>query len=467
MATISTPINTTSWSYPNSTVIQQASLSFESILNDLVTWAQAKPNGASWLDWYESSDGQIIAEWISGLATFRAFHDALSVRESQLDNAQIPSSVYNLAFNKGLLLPPAMAPEISWNITTPSIMSFSIGDFVGTLGTYDCFSLEDKTINGTDTLLIVVGRQNTFSQAVSGLQAFQTFSYTTTDDYFASQLETFAVDSVAIPMLTDVDYLHSEATNFVLRRTMPSQSRVYVGNGIVGWLPTGGAAQNVTYTALSYSDQDMSTALAGVPVPIQSSITVNSSTIMNQPSDIPGIEYVRQMAVYYPVDGRCVTDSDYDVIITKNFGGYITDIYCWNSNPEEQVYILKNSNFGADGSPQETQVLGDITALVDSKRALGMEVLYNLKDPEAGLIFVTAMKIPEAQYSDTLINNINSYLNSLTFQFQRVPVTITTETLAIQLSAQFAVPIYPNATDTVSALATDFFAQMAITCTSF
>jgi len=467
MATVNTPINTTTWAFPLSTVISTSSLSFESILNDLVTWAKAQPNGASWIDWYESSNGEIIAEWIAGLASFRAFHDALSVRESQLDNAQIPSSVYNLAFNKGLLLPPATAPEVLLNITTPSVMSFAVGDFVATMGSYDCFSMESKTVNGTGTLLVVVGNQQVTTQTVSGLQAFQTFSYTTTDDYYCSQLETFAVDDVAIPMLTDPDYLNSHANNFVLRRTMPSQSRVYIGNGVIGWYPTGGAASTVTYTALTYSDVTMTAALQSNPSMVQNSIQINSFTVENQPSGIPSIGYVRQMATYYPIDGRVVTDSDYDVIITKNYGGYITDIYSFNTSPNEYVYILKNSNFGASGSPQEATVLANITALIDSKRALGMQVFYELLDPSVGLSFTTSLQIPIAQYSDTLVTNINSYLASLEFQFQRSLVNITTQSLAVQLSAQFSTPIYPAATDSIVAQPVNFFKTLQVNVSSF
>jgi len=91
---------------------------------------------------------------------------------------------------------------------------------------------------GLGLFWLLSGTNTVTTQTVSGLQAFQTFSYTTTDDYYCSQLETFAVDDVAIPMLTDPDYLNSHANNFVLRRTMPSQSRVYIGNGVIGWYPT-------------------------------------------------------------------------------------------------------------------------------------------------------------------------------------------------------------------------------------
>jgi len=86
-----------------------------------------------------------------------------------------------------------------------------------------------------------------------------------------------------------------------------------------------------------------------------------------------------------------------------------------------------------------------------------MQVFYELLDPSVGLSFTTSLQIPIAQYSDTLVTNINSYLASLEFQFQRSLVNITTQSLAVQLSAQFQPPIYPAATDSIVAQPVNFF----------
>jgi hypothetical protein len=77
------------------------------------------------------------------------------------------------------------------------------------------------------------------------------------------------------------------------------------------------------------------------------------------------------------------------------------------------------------------------------------------------------MQIPIAQYSDTLVTNINNYLASLEFQFQRSLVNITTQSLAVQLSAQFSTPIYPAATDSIVAQPVDFFKTLQVNVSSF
>lgn len=438
---------------PNLGMIDPASVSFEEILDDLVKFAQNKPENLRWQDWLKSSNGVIVAEWIAGLGAFRAYHEIMRVRESQLDNAQLPSSVFNLAFNRGLLVPPSLAAEMTLTISVTNLKSVDIGDFVAQLGTYELYSLEAKTLNGTgNTLRCVVGHLETWEDDISGLKAFQTFTYTVTDQFFAQQLETFAIDGEPVTLLTDPDYLNDIHNDFMLRRVMPNQAKIYSGNNIIGTYKA--SARKLTYSVLTY-DRDVNTALVQTPRLLIDG-RIDDYAIIIQPSFDPDKEEVREIARFYPIDGRVVQDNDYAVMLRKNFGGILVDVYSYNTDPDQQVYILKDVNFGPDGSDQEAEYMARIEKLINVKRAMGMHVLYHLKNKSEGKSFVGAVEVPKDIYTNDLVAAVNTYLQTYLYRFQRkatsfgtfnktpqLPPVLTTNKVAIDLSAKFGVRFYP------------------------
>lgn len=447
---------------PNLGIISPTSLSFEQILEDLLVHAKNKPDGMAWQDWLKSSDGTIVAEWIAGLGTFRAYHEMMRIRESQLDHAQLPSSVFNLAFNKGLLVPPARAPELEIEVSVPAQKSIDYGDLIGMVGDYEMYSLDAKTIEGQNQpLRVVIGRQQEWSQNVPGLKKFQTFKYTANEPFFAQQLEQFLVDGAPIQLLSDPDYLNERSNDFLLRRVMPNQSRVYIGNNVIGWYQQN--VTNVTYRVLTY-DRDILTSLMQTPRLSIDGI-LNAYNVVLQPSFDPDKEEVREIARYYPIDGRIVADPDYGVVIRKNFGGIVEDVYAFNTDPDQQVHLLKSDNFGT--GTQEAEYLRLITQLVNSKRALGMHVVYHLHPKSDGKAYTTHLMIAKDDYTNELVESVNSYLRERLYTFMRSEQTFTTVKVAVDLSAKFNVRFYPNANDTLTMAETDFFQSFYVNVSSF
>lgn len=328
---------------PNLTPINLSSLSFESILSDLKRWLDSKPDGAGWRDFYDSSDGTIIAEWIAGLASFRAYQELVRIRESQLDTAQLPSSVYNLAFNRGLMIPPGTAPELILTIDEADTVSVDYGDLVGLLGAYETYSLESKTLNpGTNQLRVVVGHRNDFIESITSLPKFKTFEFKTRDLFTATQMERLIANTQEILLQSDPNYLQEVKNDFLLRRTLPGVVRVYIGNGVLGWHRSN--VSSIQYQVLSYAADIMSVLISAKPVLSISGFLI-SSVLDVAPTYAPAKEDIRSVARYYPLDGRIVTDTDYEVAINKYYGGLVHDVYSFNSDPVQHVYIIKRPSF--------------------------------------------------------------------------------------------------------------------------
>lgn len=424
----------------NLTPINLDSLSFETILGDLKAWLDSKPDGAAWKDFYDSSDGTIIAEWMAGLATFRAYQELVRVRESQIDNAQLTSSVYELAFNRGLMIPPGTAPEMLLTIEETTTVSVDYGDYVGTCGSYELYSLEAKTLNpGSNTLRVVAGHLNEFTQQISSLPKFKTFQFTTKDVFLAVQLERFTANTLEISLQSDPNYLAEIKNNFLLRRTLPGLIKIYVGNGVLGWYQSNTSA--IQYRVLSYAEDVMTTLSSLAPtLLIQGLLTERVVDVA--PTYASTKEDIRSVARFYPLDGRIVTDVDYEVMINKYYGGLVYDVYSYNNDPRQQIYLLKRPAFdsGAGGSSAN---LAEIRARIDSKRTLGMPVDYHLVEETQGLVFTPTMRVPLSAYTNELASQVSKYLAVKCFKFLRESRAYTAVDLATELSAKFSVQFLP------------------------
>lgn len=442
------------------TPLNPKSISFEATKNDLVQWALNKPSGVAWGDWFDTDDGTIIAEWIAGLAVFRKIAETMRIREASLDYAQLESSIYELAFNRGLLVSPAAAPVLELTLRVPpgAAVSVNPADLVGTQGNYELYSLEGKTLRPEDTLRVAVGHLNTFRPTFSTLERFRMFEVPLKDRFVARELESFVAGGRTVPLVAEPSNVGGFSNTFLLRRAVPSSVRIYVGNGVMGWYdPT---VASIVYTCLSYG-RDVATSLSYTPqVAIGAKLTDFAQA--QAPSFDPDKETLRAIARYYPIDGRIVQDGDYESVIRNYYGGVLHDVYSYNTDPEQQVELLPNPAFGF-ATPQAAQQIAGITALVDGKRALGMPVRYRVLDPASGRSMALHFVVPASQYSYALQLQVNDLLKLQLFRFAREPALLSAVNFATQLSARFGVQFRPlDPTVTLQLGPADFLSALSI-----
>jgi hypothetical protein len=349
---------------------------------------------------------------------------------------------------------------VSLNLTTTASTSFDEGDLIATLGTYEMYALESKTINGTGTLLCLVGRRSVVTTAVAGLAAFQAFDYTVDDRYFAQQLEAFTVDGDAVPLQSDVDYLAGVLNDFVLRRVMPSHARIYTENNIIKYIKKN--TSKLKYTFITYNT-NITAALQARPRMLVNA-TSNGFTVTLSPAFNPDKEDVRSIARFYPFDGRIVQDNDYTAIILKNFGGILLDVYSFNDDPIQKISLIKDDSFGS--GDQAAEYIAAIKNLVDSKRAKGMRVSYTYKAKSVGLTFTAPMTVPTLSYTNALVEAANDYLEGQLYKFAREEKTITSQSVAIDLSAKFGVPFTPTTSVSLAMGVQDFLKAISVTVTA-
>ena len=67
--------------------IENKSLSFDKVLDDLKTYVQSLPDYARWKDFYASSAGATFLELLAGTGAYLSFHSLASRRESYLETA--------------------------------------------------------------------------------------------------------------------------------------------------------------------------------------------------------------------------------------------------------------------------------------------------------------------------------------------------------------------------------------------
>lgn len=417
--------------------------SFESIREDLLRWSRSRPNGELWSDYFEHSDGAIVLEWIAGLAAFINHRELTGVRERYLDTARLTSSVFELAFHKGLLIPPAYAAEYEITLYSDRDLTLHKGARIGSLSMYGLYVKELAFVPARTPKLVtvIVGNELKVTKTFPNMTPFLELRYFPPHTYMAQQLESFVDNATGleIPLQTEPQYLSEVRNNFILRRVLPGEVRIYTGNGVLGW--TNPNSSSVTYTVYSY-DENLQDLMVETPRSELTGVAFQNIVLTKRPSFNPSREEVRAIARYYPLDGRVVNDADYEAIILKMFGGKVLDVYSYNSDPEQEIYLLKDVNFGDD--ELETDTLNDIQRFLDAKRAMGMRVNYHLREPNEGLTWQTTYTVPYEQLNSALIDQVNQFTTSLLFKFQRKAGTLTSFNIALEMAARFGASFIPN-----------------------
>ena len=159
----------------NNLIVNPGSVSFSEIRQRLIEYGIEGP----FKDWLESSDTMIIAEWLAGMGAFLQYSNFARRRETSLDHAQLDSSIYELAVQRGYLVPPVSAAEITLTILSSEELNIGVGEMIGLLGNYNLYSLKEYKISAdseTD-IVCVVGDLETFDRDIRVGQDFVTFSF--------------------------------------------------------------------------------------------------------------------------------------------------------------------------------------------------------------------------------------------------------------------------------------------------
>lgn len=443
-----------------SKVINEQSISFEEIHKDLVAFIKTKPDEKSWKDFFAAGAGTVITELIAGLGTFKAYHELMSRRESYRDYALLRSSIFELAFNKGFLTAPIIGAEFKFKIRFEEEsmypISFAKGDLIATIAEYEIYSIEDKTIDVADeTLSAVVGYIHTYEKELISSE-FTTWVIDTPGQIIVSQLESLTTETGEVVLLKDNTEFNSHSTeNYVLRRILDNQVRLYIGNSILGWYSNN---VKLTYRCVSYNP-NLVTQITAIPKPNTlkfPGLIFSDIELTYSPSERIDEEVVRALSNYYPIDGRIVRNQDYEGVILKFFEGKILDAYSYNDEvtTHQHVYLLINSGF-----TNEDRLA--IRAFIDARRALNIPVIYTIKNVITGsvqrtdttsAIIATLADDPGVEltfqiYTDAVASVkllAQAYENEKVNKFVRANTVYDNISICIDLSAKYGVQFSPE-----------------------
>ncbi len=445
-----------------SKVIGTNSLSFETIKNDLLNYVSNLPDGESWKDlFYTTSDGNVILTILSGVSSFKAFHELSRVRESSLDYAELETNVNNLAANRGYLVPPAFAPEFNFylKLNSSATEEFVIkeGDILGALGNYFFYSLSNYQISSyinSIPVKCVYGYQNIFNQNILTNKKNNVFNFSVRDKYIGSQLESFSIDGLKLELTSDSS-IYEDLTKFLLRRVLPFSSKIYLGNGVIGFYDVD--SKKLSYSCISY-DTDIMDKIDGTPTLYADTLVLDKKELIINPAFEPDKEQIRNVARFYPIDGRIVMDIDYKVAILKYFQSYVYDCLSYNSDTDQEVFILIKNNYTPG-------IRTRILQMFDKRIALGIKVNLYEKQIIDGKTFSFSASIAIKNSYSTLYQDIITFLNTRTFKFLVVDQTITANDLCLELSAEFGIKFTPLSNETLNVLKDDFFSSININLT--
>lgn len=435
------------------TAISLKSISEKTILKDLYDYVQSHPEESKWIDFLESSAGTTIMELIAAYGYFKFYHEVMMARESKIETAIMKSSIIELAFNRGLLLAPTRTGHISVTFKAEGNYTLLKGTSIGLSSDYDVI-LGSSLMCKKDTEYTVecyLGHMNEFEETMYGFGPFSQKIFNTQDKYVASELEELTVNGSEVGVLSDLNYLTRYGNDFCIRRVRDNEVRIYTGNGNLGYMHEG--SSEVKYRCISYGD-DLQNKMSVTP-----NLTILSNfisySIISYPDYSMKKDKIKGLAAYYPIDGRVVQDKDYEIAINKYFGGIVKDAYAYNSDPNEEVYVITTSGI-VEGDKQA------IADMIDNRRGLGIQVFYHWYTVDEGKDLEVDVAINSKNIYTDMNTEIEGFFDNLLFKFPRKETVYSSKDLASQLSAYFEFPVYDRSNLEVTLGGTEFFKSITI-----
>lgn len=175
-------------------MINQDSISFTQIRDDLITYIKSLPEEKRWVDMLASGTGMTIIELIAGFGAFLSFKILMSQREMHISTAQQRSAVLGMAETLGYSASRGEPAQIMLNVTTADNTTFSRFQTIGIYDNlFDIVCMEDKVITGftPSSLQVCIGDRKIESLILNtDKPAILRFDSVPISDYFRVFLNT-------------------------------------------------------------------------------------------------------------------------------------------------------------------------------------------------------------------------------------------------------------------------------------
>ena len=156
-------------------MIQNSSyLSFDAVLADLQTYLQGLDDYRSWIDFFESSTGQTMLEFMAGIGTMYNTRIDTMRREGYITEAQLQTSIYLIALALGYVPHRKTAPSFSIRMDVSEDVTLDRTDILATLSTYDVSVINDNTLikKAIANAALTVGVDTNLVKAAGGNKAY-------------------------------------------------------------------------------------------------------------------------------------------------------------------------------------------------------------------------------------------------------------------------------------------------------
>lgn len=143
-------------------IIDPASVSFDTILEDLYADLATRPAGQQWTSRFRGGVGTTLMEWLAAVTEDLKVASLLGSRESSLQTARARSSIIRLATDLGYVVnrQTASRMRIALNVTVPIVIDPLVR--FGTVNGNDVFPLTQQTLSaGQDSIDVVYATRAT------------------------------------------------------------------------------------------------------------------------------------------------------------------------------------------------------------------------------------------------------------------------------------------------------------------
>jgi hypothetical protein len=386
-------------------IINNNSLSYESILSDLTMYVQSiQDYNVKFKDFYEGGAGSTILELISGLGTFISRIAMANRRETYLPEAKLTSSIVAIATTLGYPINRINSTQLTLTIFFTEYVTWTKENPIGFYNGISVSLVEDGNfVPGNNTVTVVLGTWTSYNYTNYNTG---TFSKILIRDTVDNTFFNLTVNGTLVSIVNNAESLNNSN---VLQRTYYYGVFLIFGDGIIG-------------KSLSLNDNILFEYIR--PGTITSDISFNSSVLnLNTGLLVSGsiITYgsnadsnAKLVAVapgYYSTRRRLITLSDYNHIGLSYQGiasvnAVKTPAICCSVN---LAYITVS---GMILLPSEKTAFLNY---LNNFSLIGTSV--NLIDPKIIYVNINLLVIiSQTANTGNITASISNYLNSMTYQ---------------------------------------------------
>ena len=356
---------------------------------------------------------RILLHLISIAINYSSLANSVSRRESYIETATSESSLVELVYNYGFILPPLRGRRI-WIKSASDIKLYT------PIGLAEGYDIVPVKYESDGSVMCILGY---YQESVINLTQPYQRVVLKNKGKFLSDYDMLSEGLSKIKLASDITEQIDNPKTSILRGSGFYQSRLFFGDGCLGYFRN----TTLTYKRISYNEDVNNVDLSSAQFYID-----NIEVLKSEPAWVNyNLDTVRTILKYVPLDTRLVREKDFESWLVWKFP-QVLSARCFRKEETSSCCEADLEFILTDNS-----VLDIIKSEIDKRKLLGLKINYIPYSPTQGDDLVMKFKVKYFNKTN-LQSEVNDYLQSTyAYKLMTEDEVIDSSLVALELSEKF------------------------------